>query len=462
MRAFGWAVVLVSVLPVTAQSLGDRIDDRIRRSAVRNAHWAVHVEDADGRVLHSRNGDRLMIPASVRKLFTAATVASCHDLGSQYETELWLSGRVDGEGVLHGNLIIRGVGDPSLGARYEARTTDIFEPWIEAVRDRGIRMVNGGVVADVSAFDGVHYPGSWKYDNIGESYAPPIDALAFNENGVGVFLTAYDCRRYWVMTDPWFVPISADTNCSASSLSVRTADENVLRVYGNAGRSRPGERFTTIRSITDPGLYAAQAFTASLESAGIATIAEPRVARDREQGSAKLGIIASPPLYTLVGTMLEQSSNLFAEMMYKAVSAEDPASWAGAHVTERGFLTGVVGLASDSFSFDDGSGLAVENYVTAEATVGLLRWMTTPERRGLWQELLASPGESGTLRRRLGNFSGRLWGKTGTLDGVRALAGYLERPDGEVRYFAIFVNNYSVAAWQAGEVIDQIVQEIDR
>lgn len=453
-------LVLFLVPPAAGSVLGRNVEAEIRSSELHNAVWAVHVEDAQGRVIYSRNSDKLVVPASVRKLYTAVTVAGCHGFDHQYQTELWIDGVIE-DGVLHGNLIVRGAGDPSLGSRYEPRTTGVFEPWVEAVRAAGIRMVNGGVVADTSLFDEILHPGSWKYDNIGESYAPPIDALAFNENGVGIFLQSQGCKRYWVATDPWFVPITTDTNCSARRLTIGTVGENVVSVEGNAGKSRAGELYSTLKSVTDPGLFAGQAFDAMLRDAGIRILAEPRVTKEPTPAITRLGVIESPPLYTLLGTMLESSSNLFAEMLYKSVSSELPASWEGAHAVERAYLTEVVGLEGESFQFDDGSGLAVEDYVTARGTVDLLQWMTEPSRRGLWEELLASPEESGTLRRRLRGFKGRLWAKTGTLDGVRGLAGYLVRKDGELRYFAIFVNHYSAEAWRAGQVIDQIVHEID-
>lgn len=446
--------------PVSGSVLSRNIDSRIRNSDVSNAVWAVHVEDSEGRVVYSRNGDTLVIPASVRKLFSAASVANCRGLDFQYRTELWAEGTVE-DGVLHGNLIIRGSGDPSLGSRYHPRTTAVFEPWVAAVRAAGVRLINGGIVADASLFDDIHFPGSWKYDNIGESYAAPIDSLAFNENAVGVFMTAFGCSRYWIMADPWFVPIMTDTNCSDPRLTMNSVEGNMLLVRGNPGKSRYGERFTKLKSVTDPALYAAQAFEAVLDDEGIATVAEPRVTQFATKSRELLAVIESPPLYTLVGTMLESSVILFAEMLFKSTSETVPASWEGAQVVERSFLVNLVGIDDASFDFEDGSGLAVENYVTARATVSLLRWMTQPERRGVWEELLASPEETGTLQRRLRGFKGRLWAKTGTLDGVRGLAGYMIRKDGDLRYFAIFVNHYSAASWQAGEVIDQIVHEID-
>ncbi|MEO8379584.1 MAG: D-alanyl-D-alanine carboxypeptidase, partial [Acidobacteriota bacterium] len=135
------------------------------------AFWAVHVEEDDGRVLLSLNADKLVIPASNRKLFASATVATCLGLDAQLHTAIFR----DGE-----DLVIRGDGDPSLGSwRYE-RDGD-FDRLAETLRARGITRVRD-VVVDVSAFDRNTIPGGWKFGNLGSDYSAPVDAIAWGEN----------------------------------------------------------------------------------------------------------------------------------------------------------------------------------------------------------------------------------------------------------------------------------------
>jgi serine-type D-Ala-D-Ala carboxypeptidase/endopeptidase (penicillin-binding protein 4) len=444
-----------------ASSLAEKIDSRIERSNLRNSVWGIRVEDGAGNLLYERNAAGLFIPASVRKLFSAAAVAGCHGFDARYRTELWLDGYVDGE-VLHGNLVVRGTGDPSFGSRYLPRTISAFDPFVARARDLGIRTINGSVIADVSAFDEEQYPGAWKIQNIGRSYSPPIDALAFNENTVGISMQAHDCRRYWLTADPWFVPILAETDCASRTLTMEQLEQNRVLVRGNPGTSRRGEIFSTLRAVSDPGLYVAQALEAALGEIGIELIGEARASQSPVVATTLLETIESPVLYTLLATMIQPSSNLFAEMLFKSIDAGAPASWEGARMVERDYLVNVVGLDGSSFTFDDGSGLSANNFVSPDAVMGLLRWMMEGEQRFAWMDLMAKPGESGTLRTRLAPFQGRLWAKTGTLDGVRGLAGYFIRSDGSPRYFTIFVNHYASPAWQAGEVIDGIVRDIDR
>lgn len=136
------------------------------------ASWAVHIEDDDGRVLVSQNADKLMIPASNRKLSTAATIATCLGFDRRLATEIWR----DGE-----DLVVVGDGDPTLGSwRYE-RDEDFIHAAI-AMREKGITEVRD-VVIDVSRFDRVTIPSSWEVGYLDAPYAAPADAIAWNENG---------------------------------------------------------------------------------------------------------------------------------------------------------------------------------------------------------------------------------------------------------------------------------------
>lgn len=134
--------------------------------------WSIHVEEDDGRVLHSQNAHTLMMPASNRKVFAAATIANCLGIDRQLETTVWLDGP---------DLVLKGDGDPSLGSWRYAREND-FDDVAKLVASRGIAEIRD-VVADVSLFsDRITVPGSWKVGNLQSDYAAPVDAIAWGEN----------------------------------------------------------------------------------------------------------------------------------------------------------------------------------------------------------------------------------------------------------------------------------------
>jgi len=365
-------------------TLGTSIERVTTTPPLQHAFWSILVEEDDGRVLYAQNADKLTIPASNRKLFATATIATCLGLETRLSTEIWRDGD---------DLVIRGDGDPSLGSwRYE-RDGD-FDRLAVALRDRGIASVRD-VIADVSLFDRVTFPGGWKYGNLGFDYAAPVDALAWGENEI---------------PDDRAVPDPAQHTAAA------LRDALILRGVTVTGAAR--------------------------------TNVEPRVWAER------IATLQSPFVGQLFNTVLKNSHNLYAEMLLKRIGG-NPATYDAAFAEERAFLTSDVGVPGDSFRFVDGSGLAPDDLVTPAATIRVLRWMNDPARRGFWWAVLAQPNNEGTLRNRLRTLEPRLRGKTGTINGVAALSGILAMPAGRYRYFSVMINHHDVD--DAAAALDEVV-----
>lgn len=381
------------------------------------AIWAIRVEESDGTPVYARNDHTLMIPASNRKLFAASTVVNCLGWNARLQTDLWL----DGE-----DLVLRGGGDPSLGGRYYDTAAFAFDPLVRAVRGRGLRTVRD-VVADVSLFDRVTVPGSWKVGNLPYSYAAPVDPLTYAEN-----------------------------------------------VNGAA-------------AVVEPGLFAAQALRDALSFAGITVTGSVRLctAACNSSGHAEqLAAIRSPFVYQLLSTVLENSQNLYTEVLFKdlslpqsgvlmappspaspvanapAVLSPVTASYAQSLEIERRFLVNEVGIDPAEFRFVDGSGLSSDDLVTPSAIIRLLRWINAPERRGAFWSVMATPGELGTLHHRLVDLGPRLRAKTGTINGVNSLSGFVAGKNGDYRYFSIIVNHHTGDSDEAERIIDTLVAKI--
>jgi len=354
---------------------------RIDQLTDTRAVWAIDVEDDSGRVLYARNAHKLMVPASNRKLFSAATAVDCFGFDHHFTTELWRDAD---------DLILRGGGDPSFGGRYYASPGDAFAPMLAAVRARGITHVHD-VVADVSLFERTTIPPSWKVGNLPWSYSAPVDAIAYHEN---------------------------------------TIEEH---------------------AIADPALHAARALRDLLVLDGIAVDGDVRIG---VASGERIAAVDSPPVSQLLTTMLKNSQNLYAEMLFKNAGG---GSYASACDTERRFA-GTIGIDPHDLRFMDGSGLSPDDLVTPAAVVKLLRWMNASQRRGAWWLLLATPNQEGTLHYRLTELESRVRGKTGTLEGVSALSGIIAMPRGGYRYFSIIVDHNT--AEDVNKTIDEIVRLI--
>jgi D-alanyl-D-alanine carboxypeptidase/D-alanyl-D-alanine-endopeptidase (penicillin-binding protein 4) len=438
------AILFAACATARTQSLTRRIDDIRHRPQLSGAIWGIDVVDDSGHTIYARHETTLLIPASNRKLFAAATVASCEGLDRQIATELWRDGD---------DLVIRGGGDPSLGGRWAFDRDAVFAPFVAALHQRGIAEVRD-VIADVSLFDRVTIPGSWKVGNLGSDYAVPTDALAYNENVVGI--VADHCATPVVVTDPAFVPAMANVACGPEEPSVRSDPANAIAMTG----SMP-EHFQTRAGIADPALYAAQALRDALQHAGIRVTGKTTANAMPRNWQERIGVIESPPLWQLLSVVLKPSQNLYAEMLFKRLSAAtQPASYEASEDIERRFLMSEAGIPSSDFRFVDGSGLSPDDLVTPRAIVTLLRWMNEPSRRALWWMMLARPGDEGTLRRRLLPFADRMRAKTGSINGVNALSGIIRMPNGTHRYFSIIINHNAGDSSDALKAIDAIVGEI--
>jgi D-alanyl-D-alanine carboxypeptidase/D-alanyl-D-alanine-endopeptidase (penicillin-binding protein 4) len=349
-----------------------------------HAVWGILIEEDDGTMLYAQNADKLLIPASNRKLFAAATIVSCLGTDAQLHTDVFRDGD---------DLIVRGDGDPSLGSWRYTREND-FDELAQTLRAKGVSIVRD-LVIDVSAFDRVTIPAAWKYGNLGSDYAAPVDPITWGENEL------------------------------------------------------PGDL-----SVAEPAMYAGSVLREALELRGIAVM-NVRVNTQPRDWGAPIASLPSPFIADLLRTMLKNSHNLYAEMLFKRASN---GTYAASFERERATLTGDAHVPPNTFRFADGSGLAADNLVTPRATVALLRWMNHPARRAFWWATLAQPNGEGTLRSRLVTLEARLRGKTGTINSVNALSGIIAMPDGRFRYFSIMLNHHIADSDAAVNAIDAIVE----
>lgn len=295
------------------------------------------------------------------------------------------------------DVIVKGDGDPSFGAwRHESPG---FAPFVAALRQRGVTHVRD-VVADVSRFDRQTVPGSWKNDNLTEDYGAPADALAYDENVIGE------------------------------------------------------------RAVPDPALRAGLVLRDALVAGGITVEGNVRINTTPRAWRERVASVASPTVYQLIYSVLKNSHNLYAEMLFKRSSPLG--TYGEAEALERDLLTNGAGIDPAEFRFVDGSGLSPDDLVAPSAVVRVLRWMNAPERRGIWWMLLATPGEEGTLHYRVTDLAERLRGKTGTLNSVNAFSAIVKMPDGRFRYFCAIVNHHTAGSREAQRALDAIAHEVAR
>jgi D-alanyl-D-alanine carboxypeptidase/D-alanyl-D-alanine-endopeptidase (penicillin-binding protein 4) len=455
-----------------ARRLAERIDSILQRPALRQAHWGIEVREApSGRTLFSRNGDRHFIPASNLKLLVSATAAHHLPADYRFRTSVSGTGPVDA-GVLRGDLVLTGRGDPMISNRYFARRESVLDSLAALLRARGVRQVAGRVIADETWLDAEHVHGDWELYDTRWWYGAPVSALGFNDNSVDVQLrpgsqvggpleVSWEPRSAYV-----HLRNDAVTGVAGTAPTVDLERQGTgMRSYGRMpqGAVTRTEHF----AVADPARYAGTIFLEALHRAGITTAQDTVVVVRAPAASPAVGLTPlaehlSPPLPRAIGPILLNSQNWFAEQLLKTLGREvrGEGSWEGGIAVERAFLTGVVGIDSADLVLRDGSGLSAGNLVTPRALVQLLDYVRRTPRQAVVRASLPVSGERGSLQSRLNDLDGRVRAKTGYIGNVDSLSGYITLADGREVIFAIIANASGQPSARMKSGIDDIVRAV--
>jgi D-alanyl-D-alanine carboxypeptidase/D-alanyl-D-alanine-endopeptidase (penicillin-binding protein 4) len=425
---------------------------------------AIVVQDVGApRPLFAYDADRAMNPASVMKLVT--TFVALELLGPDYRwrTEAYADGRLD-NGVLQGDLVLRGRGDPKI-------TVEQWQAFMTRLRAAGLDAIDGRLALDRTAFDlPPHDPAAFDGEPL-KPYNVGPDALLVNFKAADlVFAPEPGTGLAQVRVDPPLpgvtvaAPFLDGAPCGdwRGALRPRFDDDgSVVRVsFAGGYQAACGERDWWV-ALLDPPHYAHAMFTLYFRDAGgrfAGGLAEKRA----PPGARPLAVLESPPLYDVVRDVNKLSNNVMARQIFLTLALEaapPPATPQKAADVVRRFLA-LRKIAMPKLVMENGSGLSRHERVTAG---GLVRLLLAADRSAVREDFassLAVAAVDGTVERRFqtGPAAGQALLKTGSLEGVRALAGYVLDVQGH-RYAVAAIINHPNAA-RGGAALDALVQWI--
>lgn len=463
-RRFRWAggVVLTAAALVSASQaapakLTERIDAALAQLGKHTAYGVRVVSLQNGAVLYERNPDLSLNPASNMKLLTSTTALARLGPDYRFTTSALAAGKVE-DGVLQGDLVLRGGGDPVL------ETPDLVE-LADAVKQTGLRSVRGGLIADDYRFDGERLGDGWSWNDEPYYYSAQISALNVNRGVMLVDITpgkeAGQPSQVRVKPVEGYVKVlEQPATGAADSRSQwdidRTRGRNEIRVTGSvpAGGAVIADKDVTVE---EPELYAAALFRKLLTDRGITIAGEDRRGHTPAD-AALLAAHASPPLSRIVALLNKPSDNLVAETLLKELgytARQNGSSTAGATVVAE-FLKSQ-GIDTEGVSIRDGSGLSRKDLITARVVSDLVIKADQAAWKDALYQSLPIAGVDGTLRSRFkGTAAERnVHAKTGSLSHVSALSGYVTNAAGERLAFSIVINNY-LGATNAKRIEDAI------
>ncbi len=431
-------------------------------SRTRSGTWgAMVVSLTRGDTLFAANPDVALLPASTMKLFTSAIALDRLGPTHAFSTDVLRDGAMDKDGVVHGNLILRGDGDPSLSPRYvRGGPEGPMALLAQFAEGAGVARVTGNLIADASAFEARQIPEGWLTRYAGSAYAAPFSALSLNENIVVVSITPTGNGRATVALEPSNKALSFSNSVRVvrgrtAKLSISLAGNDRVMVSGTIGAAAGTRKYQLV--VRDPARFAAGAFRSALEARGITVDGDIVVGRTPPTATL-VASLPSPPLARLISSMNRESINIYAELLWRnAARGVDRSRLGSAEIANRtlqDFLVSRVGASANAVTATDGSGLSVLDRVTARSLVQLLSYAHKAPWGSAFHASLPVAGESELLRHRMRDTpaQGNLHAKTGTTNDVIALSGYVTAENGEILAFSFVYNGTD--RWHARESIN--------
>ncbi len=497
--------------PAHYQTLAEvqtKIQSVLARSELQRGQVGIKINSLDtGKTLFEQNAEKYLMPASNMKSYTMAAAIERLSPDFKFVTSVYAAAPIDSSGTIKGDLTVYGRGDVSFSNTfYDGDNYKAVNGLAAAIAQAGVKRVEGNLVGDESFFSGSAIPDGWEWDDLQWKSGAEVSALPFDDNVVELKITpntqlGMPCIIAISPPNSLFKVVNLSQTVSSGEkrmISVtKKLDSNELEINGTMPADDKG--YTGNITVTKPaGLFVAQLKNA-LQQKGIVVTGQTRVMdyKDLMQTSRPLPArskivllplndyvspkeivsFESPPLSVIAAKTLKPSQNMYTETILRALGEQYgrkqetsltvdadalvqigkmTSAEIGLQTVQR-FLT-EIGIPADSVIQHDGSGLSRHNLVTPSSAIQLYTYMSKSRYANVWRDALTVGAVDGTLRNRFKNTNaaGNVRGKTGTIDQVSALSGYVTTNAGERLVFSIIVNGVNNSR-QREAAIDEIV-----
>lgn len=446
------------------------------------ANIGISVKYADtGELIAEQNSQQAIVPASVTKLITTATALLTFGDGFRFTTSLQYDGELD-NGILKGNLIIRGGGDPTLGSERfsDMRVDKILQAILNFLNKKSIHTIEGDIIGDDSVFEQSLAPATWNWGDLGNYYGAGACGLSIMENAYSIFFSSGTIQGDSTVITSTKPPIKELQMINEVRCGKKYSGDNAY-IFGSEytylryarGTIPPGEKDFSIKgALPDPALFTAQLLEQFLRSNQIiikGTATTPRILKiDGKKMSVNenritIGEIKSPTIGSIVSQTNIHSNNLFAEHLHKAIGYRLYGMGSNYNGNEgiRSFWV-KKGLNPDALFIADGSGLSRNNAISADNFTRLLSLMVKEKTFESFYASLPIAGKTGTLKS-VGagtSIENNLRAKSGSMNLVRCYAGYVKNTKGREICFAIMFNNFTCPTKEIKSIIETLMIRI--
>lgn len=465
-----------------SQNINDFVTEIKKETTLQNASVSLCVIDAQtGNTIGEHNSKLSLTPASTMKIITTASALQLLGKDFRYETILQYTGTFDKtSGIINGDLIIKGSGDPSLNSEYFRKPEDTFyvaNKWTNILKEKGVKKITGQIVLDVSCFED-DIPGTWVWGDLGNYFGAAPSGISYNDNKFYIVFkpAAKNGDSTFVSkTVPFLDNIKIQNNVKAggtedNAMVYRAPLSNDVKISGTIPVSV--KALSIEGSLPDPALLLAKHLQAAFAAQGIElknseTIkitSQNKKLYDKDKPRTTLYVYKSPTLEKIIFFTNLHSNNMYAESIFKTIALKKGSwgsTWQGmqtvsAHLKSKGF-------DSNGLFINDGSGLSRSNGVTAEHLAKILFMMNTDSlSKAAFYNSLPVAGISGSLRT-LGKgtaLENNFHAKSGYITRVRSYAGYMKAKSGKDICVSLVINNFNGSPSDTKKIMEQIFLKV--
>ena len=459
-----------------AAQFAARADALLGAAPASKGEWGLLVVDGQsGAILYEKNAANYFVPASNMKLFTTALALSKLGPGYRFRTTLETRGVLSKDGVLPGDVVLVGRGDPNLSNRkfpfdlkeeFDGPPEKTLAELADALAAKGVKEILGDVIGDDSYFPRERYPSGWEIDDMVWEYGAAISAIVVDDNTVALTLTPGEKMGDPVqaVVAPATPDFTVENDVTTSAVEVkpdltlkRDPGANLVVVRGSLpAKSTPRK---LVLAIEEPALHAAQLLAKLLADRGIKVDGKVRAAHVPDAEATPRTVLAehvSVPLGDAVKLINKISQNLHTEMLLRTAARQN-----GVWNTPEDLMKvpadfyAAAGIAPEDVVQTDGSGLSRHDLVTPRAIVTLLKYAQGQPWFASYYASLPVAGVDGSLQDRMKTSpaTGRIHAKTGSVEHVRTLSGFAETPSGRRLIFSFLSNNQGGKNHEAADAL---------
>ncbi len=436
---------MLAFIKLNAQTVTSKFNSAFKKfeadPSFRHATLSLYVVNSStGKPVTSENIQMGMAPASCQKVITASTAFEILGHDFTYKTSLGYNGNIK-NGVLNGNIIIKGEGDPTLGSwRYDATSKEnIISDFKKAISQAGINEISGRVMSDESKWKGEVIPDGWIWQDIGSYYGAGARAINWHENQYDLYLNSGEKIGDSVEiagTDPSNV-IGLNLKSLATSAKKGSGDNAYIyfpldQEYGFVRGTIPvsENKFSISGAMPHPAQQLAITIEASLKNQPIENVIGEMRNVDYSDSSHIFYTHHSPAIDSIVYWFLKRSVNLYGEALLKTMGyalTHSASADSGVSVVKKFWKE--KGIEPSAINIIDGSGLSPGNRITTASLVTVLEYA---KKQSWFSSFYNALPEINGIKM-----------KSGSIGGVVSYAGFIRSKTGNAYTFAFIINNYN-------------------